>query len=103
SRDPVRRAPRRHGVRGGGTVTPRPGDVMPICVIGTGYVGLVAGACFAESGHVVACVDNNTSKVAQLANGIVGIHEPGLPSLVSRNLTRGRLAFTSDLARVANS
>ena len=76
---------------------------MQICVIGTGYVGLVAGACFAESGHVVTCVDNNTSKVAQLASGIVGIHEPGLPSLVSRNLTRGRLAFTSDLARVASS
>jgi UDPglucose 6-dehydrogenase len=76
---------------------------MQICVIGTGYVGLVAGACFAESGHVVTCVDNNASKVAHLANGIVTIHEPGLPALVSRNLTRGRLSFTSDLTRVAGS
>ena len=76
---------------------------MQICVIGTGYVGLVAGACFAEIGHVVTCVDNNASKVGQLAGGIVGIHEPGLPSLVSRNLKRGRLSFTSDLARVTSS
>jgi UDPglucose 6-dehydrogenase len=76
---------------------------MQICVIGTGYVGLVAGACLAEAGHLVTCVDNNAAKIAQLADGVVTIHEPGLPSLVSRNLARGRLSFTTDLARAANS
>lgn len=72
---------------------------MQICVIGTGYVGLVAGACLAEAGHVVTCLDTNVAKVAQLARGLIGIHEPGLPELVSRNLARGRLGFASDLSR----
>lgn len=74
---------------------------MQICVIGTGYVGLVAGACLAERGHVVTCVDNNIARIAQLSQGRVTIHEPGLPELVSRNLVRGRLRFSSDLARTA--
>ena len=72
---------------------------MQICVIGSSYVGLVAGACLAEAGHVVTCLDKNVPKVAQLACGVIGIHEPGLPELVSRNLARGRLAFASDLSR----
>ena len=72
---------------------------MQICVIGTGYVGLVAGACLAEAGHVVTCLDKNALKIAQLACGAIGIHEPGLPELVSRNLARGRIAFASDLSR----
>ena len=72
---------------------------MKICIIGTGYVGLVAGACFAEMGHLVTCVDSNAAKIAELGAGIVTIHEPGLPERVSRNLARGRLRFTFDLAQ----
>ena len=71
---------------------------MKICVIGTGYVGLVAGACLAEMGHLVTCVDSDAAKVSALRNGIVTIHEPGLPELVSRNLAGGRLDFVDDLA-----
>jgi UDPglucose 6-dehydrogenase len=76
---------------------------MQICVIGTGYVGLVAGACFADMGHVVTCVDNNVAKVEQLTRGVIGIHEPGLPEMVSRNVARGRLRFVSELARVTHA
>jgi UDPglucose 6-dehydrogenase len=72
---------------------------MQICVIGTGYVGLVAGACLAEAGHVVTCVDHNMAKVARLARGLLDIHEPDLPELAGRNLARGRLAFVADLSR----
>ena len=72
---------------------------MQICVIGTGYVGLVAGACLAEAGHVVTCLDKNVAKVTQLACGAITIHEPGLAELVSRNVARGRIAFASDLSR----
>ena len=76
---------------------------MQICVIGTGYVGLVAGACFADMGHVVTCVDNNAAKVDRLTRGVIGIHEPGLPEMVSRNVARGRLRFVSELTRVAHA
>ena len=76
---------------------------MRICVIGTGYVGLVAGACFADMGHVVTCVDNNAAKVDQLSRGVIGIHEPGLPEMVSRNVSRGRLRFVIELTRVAHA
>jgi len=72
---------------------------MRIAVIGTGYVGLVAGACFAESGNDVVCVDNNESKVRTLRRGKVPIYEPGLEELVSRNRTEGRLSFTSNLPK----
>jgi UDPglucose 6-dehydrogenase len=74
---------------------------MQIAIVGTGYVGLVAAACLAEAGHVVSGVDNNPSKVLQLANGVVAMHEPGLTALVTRNIARGRLRFTSDLGRAA--
>jgi UDPglucose 6-dehydrogenase len=70
---------------------------MKLCVIGTGYVGLVAGTCFAESGNDVICVDIDERKIADLRNGKVPIYEPGLEELIRRNTENGRLRFTSDL------
>jgi UDPglucose 6-dehydrogenase len=72
---------------------------MHICVIGTGYVGLVTGACFAEFGMQVTCVDNVTAKIADLQEGILSIHEPGLRELVNKGLRDGRLSFTTDVAK----
>ena len=71
---------------------------MKICVVGTGYVGLVTGTCFADSGNDVICVDIDERKVAALKNGEVPIFEPGLSELVVRNAQSGRLQFTTDLA-----
>ena len=70
---------------------------MKICVIGTGYVGLVAGTCFAESGNEVSCVDIDENKVARLNAGEVPIYEPGLDELIQRNVTEGRLTFSTDV------
>ncbi len=72
---------------------------MKIAVIGTGYVGLVTGTCFAESGNTVTCVDKVAAKVAMLERGEVPIYEPGLAELVHRNARDGRLKFTTDLAK----
>jgi UDPglucose 6-dehydrogenase len=71
---------------------------MKLCVVGTGYVGLVAGTCFAESGNDVVCVDNVVEKVEALRQGKVPIYEPGLEELIRRNVAEGRLSFTTDLA-----
>ena len=71
---------------------------MKLCVVGTGYVGLVAGTCFAESGNDVVCVDIDAEKVARLQQGRIPIYEPGLEELIKRNVAEGRLAFTTDLA-----
>ena len=70
---------------------------MRICVIGTGYVGLVAGTCLAEMGNSVICVDNNEEKLEKLRNGVVPIYEPGLEELIKVNVAEDRLSFSSDL------
>src|SRR5271170_7024500 len=71
---------------------------MKIAVVGTGYVGLVTGTCFAETGNDVICVDINAQKVKKLGAGEITIYEPGLNKLFLRNLKEDRLKFTTDLA-----
>src|SRR5690242_5389083 len=68
-----------------------------ITVVGTGYVGLVTGACLADFGNSVTCVDNDPAKVERLRRGEVPFFEPGLPELVQRNVEEGRLRFESHL------
>jgi len=70
---------------------------MNICIIGTGYVGLVTGACLAEFGMNLVCVDNDRSKIDLLQQGRVGIHEPGLEDLVVKNMREGRLSFSTSI------
>ncbi len=70
---------------------------MKIAMIGTGYVGLVSGACFSDFGHDVVCVDKDAAKVARLKRGEMPIYEPGLANLVDRNAAAGRLSFTTDI------
>lgn len=71
---------------------------MRIAIIGTGYVGLVSGACFSDFGHHVVCVDKDADKIAALNKGVMPIFEPGLDQLVARNVAGGRLTFTTELA-----
>ena len=71
---------------------------MKITMIGSGYVGLVSGACFADFGHDVVCVDKDASKIDKLNDGGIPIYEPGLDQLVAKNVAAGRLSFTTDLS-----
>ena len=71
---------------------------MNLCIIGTGYVGLVSAACFAEMGNNVCCIDNNPEVVKLLNAGKIHIYEPGLEAMVDRNVREGRLSFSMDLA-----
>ncbi len=76
---------------------------MNIAVVGTGYVGLVVGACFAENGHTVTCVDKDAAKVRALQKGKIPIYEPGLEEIVKRNRGEGRLSFTTTLPRAVRA
>jgi UDPglucose 6-dehydrogenase len=71
---------------------------MKIAMVGSGYVGLVSGACFADFGHDVVCIDKDASKIASLDQGVMPIYEPGLAELVASNVKGGRLTFSTDLA-----
>ena len=73
---------------------------MRIAMIGSGYVGLVSGACFADFGHIVTCVDKNSEKIQALQNGEIPIFEPGLKKLVAQNVNEGRLFFTTETTQV---
>ncbi|HEX6532534.1 MAG TPA: UDP-glucose 6-dehydrogenase, partial [Nitrospira sp.] len=75
---------------------------MQISVIGTGYVGLVTGACFAEFGVSVVCMDNDHKRIARLEKGDVPFYEPGINELVAKGISQGRLSFTADLTRAVD-
>ena len=76
---------------------------MKLVIVGTGYVGLVTGACFAEMGNHVICVDVDKDKLARLNRGEIPIYEPGLEQIVERNFKRGSLEFTDDLKAALDS
>ena len=75
---------------------------MKIAMIGAGYVGLVSGACFAEFGPDVTCVDVDAAKIDRLLKGEIPIYEPGLDALVAKGIKNGRLAFTTDLSKAVS-
>ena len=76
---------------------------MNLAIVGSGYVGLVTGACFAEVGHRVICVDNDLKKVHQLQDGLIPIYEPGLEELVKKNVAAGRLSFTASIGEAVDA
>ncbi len=76
---------------------------MNLAIVGSGYVGLVTGACFAEVGHRVVCVDNDLKKVHQLQDGQIPIYEPGLEELVKKNVAAGRLSFTASIGEAVDA
>src|SRR5438067_11422766 len=99
ARRDLARASRRRARRGGRA---RLGDLMiRIAVVGTGYVGLVTGACLADFGNRVRCVDVDEAKIARLSAGEIPFFEPGLEELVERNRNQKRLTFATDLAEAA--
>src|SRR6476659_4235312 len=73
--------------------------LMRVAMIGTGYVGLVSGACFADFGHHVTCVDRDAAKIAALSRNEIPLYEPGLDHMVATNAREGRLTFTTDLKK----
>ena len=76
---------------------------MKLCMIGTGYVGLVSGVCFSDLGNTVYCVDNDKKKIDLLNSGIVPIYEPGLEEILKKNYKQKRLIFTSDLKKAVKN
>ena len=76
---------------------------MKLCMIGTGYVGLVSGVCFSDMGNIVYCVDKDQKKIEQLNKGIVPIYEPGLNEVLSKNYKQKRLIFTSDIKNAVHN
>src|SRR3712207_5712723 len=73
-------------------------SMLQVGIIGTGYVGLVTGACLAELGHSVVCVDTDSAKISRLREGEIPIYEPGLDSLVAASTNRGLLSFTTEIS-----
>ena len=76
---------------------------MKIAVVGSGYVGLVLGACLAETGNDVSCIDKDIAKVRRLKRGVMPIYEPGLEEIVKRNTAEKRLEFTTDLPKAVRA
>ena len=78
-------------------IRPQHSPIMDLAIIGSGYVGLVTGACFADVGHNVICIDNDAQKIKQLQAGEVPIYEPGLEEIIHRNVSAQRLRFTGSI------